>query len=155
MRKPPESLVAAVLVLLALVIFLGGMVFRSVAPALGGGWITELTIYLVVWGLLIGAAGCVAEQEHIRADFFVRMLGPGARRWVDLLAAVAGCLFCVALTWFGWLVVDFALLLDERSPSIMQFPKVYFYTALPVSMAICSVRYFIEISRLARPGAGR
>lgn len=155
MTKPPESHIAALLVLLALLIFLGGMVFRSVAPALGGGWITEITIYLVVWGLLIGAAGCVAEHEHIRADFFVRLLGPRARRWIDLLAALAGCLFCAALTWFGWLVVDFSLLLDERSPSIMQIPKVYFYAALPISMVACTFRYLLEIARLARPRPGR
>ena len=150
MLKSLESLVGSVLVLGALLLFLSGMVSRYFSLGLGGGWIAEVTIYLVAWGLLLSAAGCVAEQEHVRADFFLRMTGEGFRRIADLLASMAGLAFCLALGWFGWQVVDFALAWDERGPSYLQIPMAWFYAALPVSMAFCSLRYLIELIALLR-----
>jgi len=117
---------------------------------LGGGWISEVTIYLVAWGLLLSAAGCVAEQEHVRADFFLRMAGKRFRRIADFLASAAGLAFCLALAWFGWKVVTFALAWDERGPSYLQLPMAWFYAALPVSMAFCSLRYLVELTSMIR-----
>lgn len=145
MLKNIESLLGAALVLAALLLFLSGMVLRYAAPATGVGWMGEVTIYLVAWGVLMSAAGCVAHREHVRTDFFVRMTGPTTRRWADILAAFAGLVFCAALTWFGYQVVTFSLMLDERGPSVLQIPMAYFYAALPVSMLACAIRYLIEL----------
>ena len=150
MLKSLESFVGGALVLGALLLFLSGMVSRYFSLGLGGGWIAEVTIYLVAWGLLLSAAGCVAEQEHVRADFFLRMTGEGFRRIADLLASMAGLAFCLTLGWFGWQVVDFALAWDERGPSYLQIPMAWFYAALPVSMAFCSLRYLIELIAMLR-----
>lgn len=149
-----ESAIAAVLGIVALLLFLTGMVLRLVAPGTVGGWIEEVTIYLVVWALLLAAAGCVREREHIRADFFVRHLPATGRKAADTLAALAGLVFCAALAWFGWLVVDFAVMLDERGPSVLQLPKAYYYAALPVSMAAMTLRYVVETVRILRTPAG-
>jgi len=152
--RSPESAIAAVLGIVALLLFLTGMVLRLVAPGTVGGWIEEVTIYLIVWALLLAAAGCVREGEHVRADFFVRHLPPGGRKAADLMAVIAGLLFSAALAWFGWLVVDFAVMLDERGPSVIQFPKAYYYAALPVSMAVMALRYVVETVRILRSPAG-
>lgn len=147
MLKNIESLLGAVLVLAALLLFLSGMVLRYAAPTTGVGWIGEVTIYLVAWGVLMSAAGCVAHREHVRTDFFIRMTGPATRRWADILASTAGLVFCAALAWFGYQVVTFSLMLDERGPSVLQIPMAYFYAALPVSMLACAIRYLIELIR--------
>ena len=149
-----ESAIAAVLGIVALLLFLGGMVLRLVAPGAVGGWIEEVTIYLVVWALLLAAAGCVQRREHVRADFFIRHLPASGRKAAEVLAALAGLVFCAALAWFGWLVVDFALMLDERGPSVLQLPKAYYYAALPVSMAAMALRYVVETVRILRAPAG-
>ena len=145
MFKSLESYVGSALVLGALLLFLSGMVFRYFSLPFGGGWISEVSIYLVAWGLLLAAAGCVAEREHVRADFFLRMMGPKFRRVAEILAAVAGLAFCGIMTWFGWEVVAFALAWDERGPSFLQIPTAWYYAALPVSMAACSIRFLIEL----------
>lgn len=147
MLKNIESLLGAILVLAALLLFLSGMVLRYAAPTTGVGWIGEVTIYLVAWGVLLSAAGCVAHREHVRADFFIRMTGPAVRRWADSLGALAGLVFCAALAWFGYEVVAFSLMLDERGPSVLQIPMAYFYAALPVSMLACAIRYLIDLAR--------
>ncbi len=143
--KNIESLLGAVLVLAALLLFLGGMVLRYTAPTTGIGWIAEVTVYCVAWGVLLSTAGCVAHREHVRTDFFLRMTGPATRRLADILATLAGLVFCAALAWFGYQVVAFSVVLDERGPSILQIPMAYFYAALPVSMLLCAIRYLLEL----------
>lgn len=145
MLKEAESWLAAILAIAALFLFLSGMMFRSLVPRLAGGWIEELTIYLVVWALFLAAAGAVAHRGHVATDFLIRLLPDGIRRSLDILADVTGLVFCAALAWMGWLVVDFALLLDERGPSMLQIPRAWYYAALPVSMALMSLRYLLAI----------
>ncbi|WP_112324345.1 TRAP transporter small permease [Oceanibium sediminis] len=150
MWKSVEGYIGSVLALCALVLFLLGMVLRLISHPWSGGWIQEITIYLVAWALLISAAACVANGEQIRADFFLRLTGPRFVHVANILASLAGLAFCVALTWFGYKVVAFALAWDERGPSFLQIPTAWFYAALPVSMAACSLRYLIELIALIR-----
>ncbi len=150
--KSIESYIGGILVLAALMLFLSGMVLRLISSPLSGGWVAELSIYMVAWGLLLSAAGCVAEGEHVRADFFLRMVGPRTHFFADVLAALAGLTFCLVLTWFGTKVVAFAFAWDERGPSFLQIPTGYYYAALPVSMGLCSLRYLFVLVGLLRAG---
>ena len=109
-----------------------------------------MSIYMVAWGLLMSAAGCVASGEHVRADFFLQKVSPEKRHLADILAATAGLAFCLALAWFGYKVVAFAFAWDERGPSFLQIPTGYYYAALPVSMALCSLRYLMLLVSLLR-----
>ena len=147
MFKSIEATLGSIVMLCALLLFLSGMVFRLTSSPLSGGWVSEVSIYLVAWGLLLSAAGCVATNEHVRADFFLQLMGPGLRRVANILSSLAGLAVCSALTWFGYQVVEFALSWDERGPSYLQIPTAWFYAALPVSMAACSLRYLIELYR--------
>ncbi len=155
MQRSLESLIGGFLVLTAILLFIAGMFLRLMSSPLSGGWITEVTIYITAWALLISAAGAVAEREHVRADFFLRLVGPRMRHAADILAAAAGLAFCAALAWFGFKVVQFALAWDERGPSFLQIPTAWFYAALPVSMLACSIRYLLELVALIRGEPGR
>ncbi len=150
MKRPIEGPIGSAIALMALLLFLSGMVARYFSLPFGGAWISEVTIYLIAWGLLLSAAGCVAEREHVRADFFLRLTGPRFRRIADLLASIAGLAFCLAMAWYGYQVVEFALAWDERGPSYLQIPMAWYYAALPVSMAACSLRYVIELVVILR-----
>lgn len=150
MAKTIESLFGAAVILTALLLFLGGMLLRWIGSPYAGGWVEEVTIYLVAWGMLLSAASGVATNDHVRADFFLRLIGPKAHRLADFLAAAAGLLFCAAMAWFGWEVVEFSLQWDERGPSILQIPTAYYYAALPVSMALCGLRYIAKFLELLR-----
>jgi len=150
MAKNLESYLGSILVLAALGLFLSGMVLRLISSPLSGGWIAEVAVYLVAWGLLMSTAGCVANGDHVRADFFLRFAGPRTRHRADILAAATGMAFCLTLAWFGYKVVAFAFAWDERGPSILQIPTGYYYAALPVSMALCSLRYMVLLAALLR-----
>lgn len=149
-----EALLGAGLLLAALLLFLSGMGLRLTGSQYGGAWVEEVTIYLVVWSVLLATASVVAQNEHVRVDFFLGLVGPGLRNVSEVLAAAAGLAFCATLAWFGWKVVEFSLMLDERGLTILQIPTAWYYAALPASMALCSIRYVFAlltaVRRLAR-----
>ncbi|MEM7047406.1 MAG: TRAP transporter small permease [Pseudomonadota bacterium] len=145
-----ESVLASLLILAGLVLFLVGMVMRALTPQIPSGWTGEITIYLVVWGLLVAACDCVARREHIRVDLIVRLVGPRWRRHIDLFSAVCGLIFSILLCIFGWQVVGFALRMDERSLTMLQTPQYLYYAALPCSLALASVRYLLDITQRLR-----
>ena len=145
MLKSIESIVGATLLILSLIVFLSGMVLRLAGFSVGG-WIEEVTIYLVVWGLLLAAASCVTYGEHVRADFFLRLIGERFRYFADILASVSGFLFCIIMAWFGWLVVEFALAWDERGAILSSnsyrmvlcgFTSIHGFYAPSVTLSIC------------------
>jgi C4-dicarboxylate transporter, DctQ subunit len=55
--------------------------------------------------------------------------------------------FCLVLVWYGYQIVETALLLDERSSNDLQFPQWIYYLSLPVGSALMVVRYLIRLLR--------
>jgi TRAP-type C4-dicarboxylate transport system permease small subunit len=148
--KPFETWLAAILAIGALLLFLSGSLLRTLAPSLIGGWVEEITIYLIGWALLLAAAGGVQTSHHVRTTFLVVHLPTSWQHAADILGYLASMVFSGLLVWMGWLVVDFALLLDERGPSILQIPKVYYYASLPIAMALMCLRYGLGLYRMIR-----
>ena len=63
---------------------------------------------------------------------------------------VAAIVFCGALVWYGWQVVETARLIDERSASDLRFPMWIYYAALPAGGALMLIRYVIRLVGLGR-----
>jgi C4-dicarboxylate transporter, DctQ subunit len=53
------------------------------------GWTNELSVILWIWLVLWGAAFVIREEEEIRVDLLHASVGPGVRRLMFLVAAVA------------------------------------------------------------------
>jgi C4-dicarboxylate transporter DctQ subunit len=53
------------------------------------GWTHELSVMLWLWLVLWGAAFVVSEREEIRFDLIYGAVGPGARRAMCIITAVA------------------------------------------------------------------
>ena len=68
--------------------FLLQIVFRYLLN-LPIGWTHELSVILWIWLVLWGAAFVVREREEIRFDLIYGAVGPGPRRVMVLISAVA------------------------------------------------------------------
>ncbi len=110
-------------------------------------WGAEVTIYLTVWAMLIAGSQLVLTGRHIRADLVVRQLPPNVQWALELINLTMGLGYCALVAWFGWKVVEFAQMLDERSESSLQFELWIFYLILPISFGLMAVRYFIRLYR--------
>lgn len=144
-----ERIVVGLLGGIALVLSAFEIVTRYLFPQYAPDWGEEVIVYVTIWGVFLAGSALVDENRHVRADLLVRLLGPAGQRVTELFNTVAGLIFTGALTWFGWQVVDFAVMMDETSISSLKFPIAYYYACLPAGMALMFVRYLIRLWILA------
>ncbi len=145
-----EQLLVALVAIAALAVFMYGMLARFLFPQLAPDWAGEVTIFLVIWAVMLAASALAGEHRHVRADLIVRLLPRPTRIAAETFNLVMSIAFCVAMTWSGYLVLDFAILLDERSASTLRIPIIYYYACLPVAMALMTVRYALRLIELVR-----
>ncbi len=98
---------------------------------------------------MIVASELVQTDGHVRPDLVLRLLRPGAQRWVEMFNCLVAIAFTFGMVWYGWQVVSTALLLDQRSSSDLQFPIWIYYMALPVGGGLMLLRYIIRLVRYA------
>ena len=87
LARRAENVLAAMLAAM-FAAFLIQIFFRYVAN-LPIGWTHELSVILWLWLVLFGAAFVVSEREEIRFDIIYGAVGPGPRRLMCLITAVA------------------------------------------------------------------
>lgn len=122
---------------------------RYIAPGASINWAEEVIVYIAVWAVMIVASQLVRHDAMVRPDLVLRLLPAGAQRWVEMFNCLIAIAFTFGMLWYGWTVVDTAVLLDQRSSSDLQFPLWIYYTALPVGGALMLGRYIIRLIRYA------
>lgn len=109
---------------------------RYVAPNLQPQWVFEVCIFLLVWAILLGVARIEKRADHIRVDFLLNIFPPRAKVAAEFLALIFGVGVAVLFIWSGWIVVQDAIMWDERTESSLRLPFWLFYAALSTSFAV-------------------
>ena len=122
---------------------------RYIDPAHAITWAEEVIVYIAVWAVMIIASQLVRGDGHVRPDLVLRLLRPGAQRWVEMCNCLVAIAFTFGMVWYGWQVVDTAHMLDQRSSSDLQFPIWIYYAALPTGGLLMLIRYVIRLLRYA------
>lgn len=122
---------------------------RYIDPAAAITWAEEVIVYIAVWAIMIVASQLVRTDGHVRPDLVLRLLRPGAQRWIEMFNCLVAIAFTFGMLWYGWKVVGTALLLDQRSSSELQFPLWIYYLALPAGGALMLGRYILRLLRYA------
>ncbi len=133
---------------IATVIVFFQVITRYLAPHYLPDWAGEVVVYLISVAVMLGCGPLISSGRHIRADIFVSLIPAPAQRVIEIAVAIAGLGYCVFVAWFGYLVVEFAKLLDIRSDSSIQFPQWIFYIILPLTFGLMALRYLIELIEL-------
>ncbi len=144
-----ERLLVGLLGAGALVIAVVQVFGRYINPAGAINWAEEVIVYVAVWAIMLIASQLVRTDGHVRPDLVLRLLKPGAQRWVEMFNCLVAIAFTAGMVWYGWRVVSTALLFDQRSSSDLQFPLWIYYMALPTGGALMLVRYVIRLIRYA------
>ncbi len=120
---------------------------RYIDPAGAITWAEEVIVYVAVWAVMIIASQLVRHDGHVRPDLVLRLLPPHVQRWVEVFNCLVALAFTFGMIWYGWDVVNGALLLDQRSSTDLQFPMWIYYTALPAGGALMFIRYIVRLAR--------
>ena len=95
-----ETLIAVILGLMTVVTFanvIARYVFNSNIL-----WALETTVFLFAWLVLIGASYCVKTHAHLGVDVVLNMVGPGAKRFLAVIAVAASLVFSTLLLIGSW-----------------------------------------------------
>lgn len=144
-----ERLLVGLLGAAALVIAVVQVFGRYIDPAGAINWAEEVIVYIAVWAVMLIASQLVRTDGHVRPDLVLRLLPSRAQRWVEMFNCLVAIAFVAGMVWYGWQVVDTALMLDQRSSSDLQFPIWIYYAALPVGGGLMLARYIIRLIRYA------
>lgn len=142
-----EQVLAGVLGLIGLGFGLWQVLGRYLFPLQAISYAEEVIVYLIIWAVMLMASDLVSRDGHVRSDLVLRLIPQPALRWIEVANCIVALVFCAGLVWYGWAIVQTALLLDERSATDLQFPKWIYYLSLPVGGALMVVRYLIRFSR--------
>lgn len=103
-------------------------------------WAVEVTGYLFVWLVLLGASYLVKHQGHVGVDMLVRTFSPAVRRMVALLA-VSLCLAYSTLLLMGG--YNYVSILHRVGVPAQDIPLARWLLLLPVpvGLALLVVRF--------------
>lgn len=141
-----ETVIIGLLLIGALVIFLGGAALRTFAPTIAIDWAGEISLYCIVWASVLSGSVLVYERRHITTEIFVSLLPGRVQRILGLAMLLLTLVFCAVIAWYGIKAVDFALFLDERSASTLRVPQAWaLFLALPVGMGLIVLRLILML----------
>ena len=133
---------------LALVLYT--IVLRLLAPAYAPDFTEELTVYAVMWSVLVACGQVTSNREHVCADLFVHMMPAWLQRWAAIAGNLAGAAFSLGLTAYGSQVAYEAWDFGDLSATSLRFPLWIYYACLPFAsglIAIAHVSVALEMIR--------
>ena len=136
LARRAENVLAAMLAVM-FIAFILQIAFRYLA-GLPIGWTHELSVILWVWLVLWGAAFVVEEREEIRFDIIYGAVGPGVRRVMCVITAVAlVVLYLVSLP----AVVDYVTFMKVERTAYLKVRFDLLYSIYIVFVIAAVVRY--------------
>ena len=142
-----EETLVGLLGLIALLIGLLQVIGRYIDPARAISYAEEVIVYLIIWAIMIVSSQLVRRDGHVRPDLVLRLLPPRYLRLIEIFNCLVALVFCGALVWYGWQIVDTSWMIDETSSTDLQFPMWLYYLALPVGSALMLLRYVLRLVR--------
>lgn len=121
--------------------------FGILPPSVLLNWVFEVCVFLLVWAVLLGVARIEKRAQHIRVDFLYNRFGPKGQVATELFALVFAAGVAIFFIYSGKIVVQDAILWDERSETTLRTPFWILYLALSASFTI-HLLFILERMRL-------
>jgi C4-dicarboxylate transporter DctQ subunit len=142
-----EQAIVSALGLQALGLALWLVLSRSFFPQESIGRAEEIMAYLLVWAIMI-MSNQLASSD-VRPDRVRDAAGGGSPGWPEIVNCAAAILFCSALVFYGWQIVETARALHARHSSVMPIPGWVSSLALPSAGALMLIRYILRLIAIA------
>lgn len=107
-------------------------------------WAEELSRYIMLYQVWIGASYAVHEDAHIRITSFIGKLTAKKREKLELIVLTIWLAFAVWLTIEGIILVNKISIMKQVS-SAMRIPMTVPYSSVPIGSALMSLRLIQKI----------
>jgi len=96
-------------------------------------WSEEFVVTLFVWSVMFGIPSALRSRMHIRIDVLILRLKPQARRWVGMLACVAGAVILAAAVYAG---VSYTLNVWGSNTPMLGYSMGWIFISMPIGFAL-------------------
>lgn len=143
------GLISVACIALTLIVTAANVIGRYLlnAPIRGA---EELTGFLMVAMLMLGASEAHRRGEHIAVDVIESTLTPGRRRLMAVLAELAVIVVSVTIAWTGWQTVSFSRAFGSYSAGYMQMPMWIVQLPLVIGGAALAMTAALKLFSLLR-----
>jgi TRAP-type mannitol/chloroaromatic compound transport system permease small subunit len=123
-------------------------VFKRYALNAPTAWIYDANNMMYGTLFMMGGAYALAQDAHVRGDFFYGRMSDRRQAWFDLI--LFGLFFLpgvAALTWSGWTYAQESLAIREQTFNADPLPVYPFKFIIPIAGAILLVQGLTEMVR--------
>ena len=142
-----EDWLAGMLIVSGLAVMLYQVILRYVLQ-FPTTWQDEVSRYLIVWGVLMGSAVALRDNEHITIDILYDFFPKVAKKWMNLFSHIVMFFFFTFLVIYGFYLVKEKFISGQTSYS--GFKLWIIYSCLPVSGLLMLFRNILNIIAILR-----
>ena len=102
-------------------------------------WSEELSVYLFVWFVYLGASFAAKQSAHNRVTFQFRWMSEKWRMALEALSDLIWVVFNLYLVYLSWTFVFFRMN-DYWKSQTLGIPMKFVYLVLPISFALLTIR---------------
>lgn len=106
-------------------------------------WSEELTRYIFLWQIWVGASYAISMKKHLKIDVFINKFHGSMHEILQLISLGCWAFFSVFLAVEGTKLVILITAQGQLSPA-MQVPMSYSYAAIPVGGVLMLVKLIGE-----------
>jgi C4-dicarboxylate transporter, DctQ subunit len=106
-------------------------------------WSEEITAYMFVFVVFLGAADVASRNGHIRLDFLSDRLEGGKRKFLDIIMHGIALFWSSLICWSSWKAVFMAYDFEFASSSLLRFPLFIPYSFLATGLLLLSLQFAI------------
>lgn len=103
-----------------------------------------MSAYLQVAIVFLGSAYTLKAGGHIRISMVPDKLPAGARRLVETLTNILGCVFLGVFAWEGWVLVWTSFTTDQRDFTLLQTPIYLPQIVIPLGLTAFFLQFVVH-----------
>jgi len=108
-------------------------------------WGSELSQYLHIWQIWIGASLATRFQSHIRVDVFVKLFPPLIQKILHVIAIIFWFIFAAFLAYEGSKYVLFVVMDSGQTSPSLHVPMWIPYLAIPIGGFLMVIRLIQQL----------
>ncbi len=127
-----EIALSSFMILIALCISLYAITWRNLGYGTGD-WVLELPITLVSWAVFIGTGANIAFENHIKTDFFVKLLHKKIRKLILLIMYIILLISFLLIFYYAVIATESFAKTDYRLYEMFFTPFYIVFIVMPIS----------------------
>lgn len=108
--------------------------------------VMDIAEYSLLFILFLGTTWVLKREEHVKMEFVINRLSPGAQSILNSITSTVAALICLLIAWFGVKVTVECFHSGYYFPKVLTIPAYFILFIIPIG----SLLLFIQFLRRTR-----